>query len=100
VAVKLIMTWDIQPGREQDYFEFVVREYLPALEQMGLEPSDAWFTMYGNQPQVMATAQSKTLQAMQRALKSSAWDSLIRRLSDYVDNFEYKIVEARPGFQL
>ena len=27
---KLIMTWDIAPEREQEYFEFVVREFIPA----------------------------------------------------------------------
>ncbi len=100
MTVKLIMTWDILPGREQDYFEFVVREYIPAMQQLGLEPSDAWFTMYGNQPQIMSTAQMSTLEAMDNVLKSADWDSLTRRLMDYVDNFEYKVVESRPGFQI
>ena len=45
LAVKLLMTWDILPGREQEYFEFVVRDFIPELQRMGMEPSDAWFTM-------------------------------------------------------
>ncbi len=53
MSVKLLMTWDIQAGREQDYFEFVVREFLPGIQRMGLEPSDAWFTMYGECPQIL-----------------------------------------------
>ena len=47
MAVKLLMTWDILPGREQEYFEFVVRDFIPGVQRMGMEPSDAWFTMYG-----------------------------------------------------
>jgi hypothetical protein len=100
VAVKLIMTWDILPGREQEYFEFVVRDYIPGMQKLGLEPSDAWFTMYGNQPQIMAAAQMPGLNELEDVLKSSAWDDLTKKLMDYVENFKYKIVEARSGFQI
>ena len=54
MAVKLLMTWDILPGREQEYFEFVVRDFIPGVQRMGMEPSDAWYTMYGSQPQILA----------------------------------------------
>ena len=100
MTVKLLMTWDILPGREQDYFEFVVRDFLPDVQSMGLEVSDAWFTMYGNHPQIMATAQMSDMDALQKVLESSDWDALTQRLLDYVENFEFKVVPARSGFQL
>jgi len=100
VAVKLLMTWDIQPGREQEYFEFVVRDFIPGLQRIGMEPSDAWFTMYGEQPQIMAAAQMPSINALQQVLDSPEWENLTQRLLDYVDNFQYKIVQARSGFQM
>ncbi len=100
MAVKLLMTWDIVPGREQEYFEFVVREFIPKMQNLGLEPSDAWYTMYGNQPQVMAVAQMPGLSAMEGVLGSSEWGSLINQLMDYVENYQYKVVQARAGFQM
>lgn len=100
MAVKLLMTWDILPGREQEYFEFVVRDFLPEVQKMGLEPSDSWFTMYGDHPQIMATAQMASVRSLQKVLVSSEWDSLTQRLLDYVENFNYKVVQARSGFQL
>jgi hypothetical protein len=100
VAVKLLMTWDILPGREQEYFEFVVRDFLPEVQKMGLEPTDSWFTMYGDHPQIMATAQMPSINSLQKILESSDWESLTNRLLDYVENFEYKVVQARSGFQL
>mgnify|MGYP001161981102 FL=1 len=57
MAVKLLMTWDILPGREQEYFEFVVRDFIPGMQRLGMEPSDAWFTMYGSSPQIMTGAE-------------------------------------------
>jgi hypothetical protein len=94
------MTWDILPGREQEYFEFLVRDFIPALQNLGMEPSDAWYTMYGEHPQIMAAAQMETLTILQHILESSDWDNLTGRLLDYVENFDYKVVQARSGFQL
>jgi hypothetical protein len=100
MAVKLLMTWDILPGREQEYFEFVVRDWIPGIQRLGLEPSDAWFTMYGDQPQIMASAQTNSINAMQKILDTSEWNDLTRQLLDYVEDFTYKIVPARSGFQM
>lgn len=100
MTVKLIMTWDITPGREQEYFEFVVREFIPQVQQIGMELKDAWLTMYGDQPQIMASAQMTDLETMQSALDSKEWQGLVNRLLDYIENYEYKIVPARSGFQM
>ncbi len=100
MAVKLLMTWDILPGREQEYFEFVVRDFIPGVQRMGMEPSDAWFTMYGSQPQILAAMQMSSITSLQRVLDSSEWKDLTQRLMDYVDNYEYKVVQARGGFQM
>jgi len=100
VTVKLLMTWDILPGREQEYFEFIVRDWIPGLQRMGMEPSDAWFTMYGEKPQIMAAAQMSSLNSIQRVLDTQDWKNLTQSLLDYVENFDYKVVQARGGFQL
>jgi len=100
LAVKLLMTWDILPGREQEYFEFIVRDWIPGLQRLGMEPSDAWFTMYGNQPQIMTAAQVSSLGTLQNFIKSPDWKELTQRLLDYVENFDFKVVQARSGFQL
>jgi len=100
VTVKLLMTWDILPGREQEYFEFVVRDFIPGLQNLGMQPSDAWYTMYGEQPQIMAGAEIDSMDALQRILESPQWDELMDRLLEYVNNFDYKVVPSRSGFQL
>ena len=100
MAVKLLMTWDILPGREQDYFEFVVRDFIPGLQRLGLEPSDAWFTMYGEKPQIMTSAQMPSLGALTQVLESQEWADLAKLLMDYVEDFTFKIIPARAGFQM
>lgn len=100
MAVKLLMTWDILPGREQEYFEFVVRDFIPGIQQMGMEPNDAWFTMYGSQPQIMVAAQVSTMSTLKKLLGSNDWKNLSQNLLTYVENLNLKVVPARGGFQL
>lgn len=100
MSVKLLMTWDIQSGREQDYFEFVVREFLPGIQRMGLEPSDAWFTMYGECPQILTGVVSSNRTNLEQVLGSDDWQKLTNQLMDFVEDFKFKVVPARTGFQM
>lgn len=100
MTVKLLMTWDILPGKEQEYFEFVVRDFIPGMQRLGMEPSDAWYTVYGQQPQIMTAAQLPDYNAAKAVLKSGDWRGIVQQLLDYVEHFEYKIVAARNGFQI
>ena len=37
MSVKLLMKWDIKQEQQQEYFEFVVREWGPGLNRLGVE---------------------------------------------------------------
>ena len=99
MAIKIIMTWDISPEREQEYFEFVVREFIPGVQRLGLELKDAWATVYGTRPQILVGALLPTVAKAHQIMHSSEWTSLHNQLQDYVINYTEKIVEAHGGFQ-
>jgi hypothetical protein len=61
--------------------------------------SDAWVTVYGEQPQIMVGATLPTIAEINQVMRSEEWDALIVRLLDYVTDFKYKIVSATGGFQ-
>ena len=48
----------------------------------------------------MATALMNSLPEMENVLVSDDWESLTQELLDYVEDFNYKIVQARSGFQI
>ena len=100
MSFKLLLSWDILPGREQEYFEFVVREFIPGIQSLGLEPSDAWLTIYCEQPQILTGVGVNNTTSLNTVLASQEWDSMIGKLLDYVDNLEVKKVKAKPGFQM
>ncbi len=99
MSVKILMSWDITPDREQEYFEFVVREFIPGVQRLGFELSDAWATVFGDQPQILVGATVPSANRAQQILESSEWQSLNNQLLDFVRNYTFKIVEERKGFQ-
>jgi hypothetical protein len=103
MSIKLLMNWDIKPGHDQEYFEFVIHEWVPGINRLGIETVAAWYTVYtrDNDPQIMAEAITEDLATMRDILKSEDWEKLHDRLMEYVDNYTHKVVRiTNGGFQL
>ena len=98
--IKLLMSWDIKPGMDAEYFEFIVREFAPGITHLGLQPTEAWFTIYGEGPQVVAGGIAESYQTMQGILNSGEWQALHDRLSEYVDDYRHKIVRSSGSLQI
>jgi len=96
---KLIMTWDIAANKEQEYFEFVVRDFIPGIQVLGFEIQEAWATAYGERPQIQVSATMSTSDQIRKVMDSEDWMKLYQQLLDVVENFEQKIVPARTRFQ-
>ncbi len=96
---KLIMTWDITEGMEQEYFDFLIHTFVPRMNQLGFELSDAWATVYGDCPQVMVTAILPDEQEAERRMAQNDWKVLVSQLEGFVTGLEMKLVPAANGFQ-
>lgn len=99
MSVKLLMSWDIAAERETEYFEFVIGEFIPGIQRMGLEPTEAWATIYGEYPQIQVAMLAPDLPDAQRVLSSVEWTNLRDQLFTFVKNYSYKVVPAKAGFQ-
>ena len=99
MPVKVLMTWDIAAERDQEYFEFVIGEFVPGVQRLGLQPAEAWATLYGPYPQIQVGLLAADANEARRVLASPEWTMLQERLFGYVKNYSYKIVPARNGFQ-
>jgi len=99
MSVKLMMTWDIVPEHEQEYYEFVIGEFIPNIQRLGFKPVEAWATIYGNYPQIQVGILADDLPGAQQIMHSEGWGQLQGKLFGLVKNFSYKIVPARNGFQ-
>jgi hypothetical protein len=100
--VKILMNWDIKPNRDQEYFEFIVREWVPSVTKLGIQPIGAWYTVYSREPatQILAECLAEDLDTIREVLKSTEWVELQGKLEQYVSNYHHKVVRSRGEFQI
>lgn len=100
MATKLLMRWDVRPETESEYFEFLVHEFIPGLNKLGISDIQVWYTQYGECEQKLASGIANSTETMQDALTSASWEQLNDKLQEFVENFSQKVISATGGFQV
>ena len=99
MPVKILMTWDIAAEHEQEYFEFVIGEFVPGVQRLGLQPAEAWATLYGSYPQIQVVLAGRQCAAGPQCPGIQRLDDASGPAFHYIRNYSYKIVPSRWGFQ-
>lgn len=99
-GVKLLLTYDVIQERQQEYYQFVMGRYLPAMQSLGFQMSEAWHTAYGRSPERLIGFVCSGEDKVQELLNSDLWLALNDELEGFVSGFDYKFVPYRGGFQL
>jgi hypothetical protein len=68
--------------------------------KLGIQPTEVWYTVVGEGPQILTGGVTEDLPTMQSILIDQDWQKLQTKLFNYVTNFQYKIVKATSKFQL
>lgn len=98
-AVKLLITYDPVPERREAYFRYMLGEFVPALEHLGLTMCEAWHTAYGEYPLRLAAFTAPDSACMDGVLASEDFKQLESRLQEFVENYQRRIVPVRERFQ-
>lgn len=96
---KLILTYDPIPEQREKYFQYVLGEFVPALEHLGLRMCEVWHTAYGSYPLRMAAFVTVGPEDLRDILESPDFRRLEQRLCDLVMNYERRVVPVRNTFQ-
>lgn len=99
-GTKLLLSYEVNENRQQEYYQFVMGRYLPALQSMGFQMSEAWHTAYGDAPNRLVGLVSADENAGAALVGSELWVDLNEELEQFVSDFAYKFIPYRGGFQL
>ncbi len=97
--VKLLLTYDPIPDQREAYFRYILGEFVPALEQMGLTMCDAWYTAYGAYPLRLNGFIAQDMSTLEEILASETFKDLETRLQELVSNYARRIVPRSSRFQ-
>jgi hypothetical protein len=97
--VKLLLSFDLRPGQENAYRRFIMEEFLPQAQALGLIPTDAWHTAYGEYPVRLIGLAADDLARVRVARATDEWQGMMEKLEGYVLNLTVRVVPLRGGFQ-
>lgn len=96
---KLLLCYDIRRGMHSVYYRYVVSEFVPALNDMGIYVAEAWHTAYGEYPLRQVEYVTDSLETLHTAFESEKWQDLEDRLKAFTAHYNRKIIRYRRGFQ-
>ncbi len=96
---KLLIAYDINMSREAEYYRYVLNEFLPALQSLGLMMVEGWHTSFGKYPARLFAFRTEEDDNMESILKSQAWKESKEKLLTLVRNYEERVVPAKNRFQ-
>ena len=68
---------------------------------MGLELTDAWYTVYGDAPQILLgfVPRKDQEERLQAIVTGEEWTKILVEFKDYVTDYEQRVVQATKRFQ-
>ena len=99
MEAKLLLAYNIKPNREAEYYRFVLGEFLPNLQDIGLMMVEGWHTAYGDYPMRLIVLRAENEAKLRQVMHSEEWQVGKERLLKLVRDYEERIVPAKKVFQ-
>ena len=96
---KLLIRYNVNSDTNEAYFQFVINEFIPAMQELGLYMIQVYLTAYGNYPLRQVEFVAEDIETVNKAMESDAWQQLYKKLSMYISDYDQKVVKFRDGFQ-
>ena len=92
MPVKFNQYWTVIPGRTKDYEKFVIKNFIPGLNRMGIQIVAGWSVGIGAYSEIMLEGVSNDLDQLEQALKQEKYKKLYDNLLVYVKGYKTKIL--------
>jgi hypothetical protein len=99
MPIKLLIAYNVKLGREEEYYRFVMGEFLPTAQSIGLEIFEAWHTVWGDYPERLIAMAADSQTELNEILNSERWREMETKLGTYVNDYQRLAVPFQSGFQ-
>ena len=96
---KILVTFDIRPDMVEKYYYYVLKEFVPELESMGLYMFKVWHVAYGNYPIRQLEFVTENLDTVYEVFDSERFEKLEDNLKELTTDYERKVVPFKKGYQ-
>ena len=92
MTVKLDHYWTIIPGKTEEYNKFILKKFIPGVNQLGLHTVAVWSVLVGAYSEIMFESVTSDLDLLEKALKNKKYKELKADLLNYVRKYKSKVL--------
>jgi roadblock/LC7 domain-containing protein len=91
-TIKFNQMWNIQTLKKDIYDEFVVNEYYPVLNELGILVAGEWEVLIGDGPEIICEGRVTDINNLIKNLQSKKFQKANRELKQYIENYRSRIL--------
>ena len=91
-TIKFNQMWNIQTHKSQEYDEFVINEYFPVLNELGISVAGEWEVLIGDGPSTICEGRVTDINSLIKNLQSKKFQNANRKLKQYIENYRSRIL--------
>lgn len=91
MTILFAQSWDVIPGKFDEYSTFVSNDYNPALEKLGLKLLGGYYVAVGEGPRIIAVATTGNEEDLMKALLNSSYRIITNKLLQVVVKYSSRV---------
>jgi hypothetical protein len=93
--------FNIIPGKEEEYANFVKNDHLPTMEKLGIKMTGGWQVVIGPGPYIVAEGTTRSITEIAKALENPEFNRITNILtSNYVTGYSSRILAPTGRIEL
>jgi hypothetical protein len=92
MTVKLNHYWTIIHGKKQEYDKFIIKKFIPGINQLGMHTVAGWSVLVGAYSEIIFESVSNDLDLLEKALQNKKYKQLKADLFNYVKGYKTKVL--------
>lgn len=92
MTVKLNQYWTVIPGKTEEYNKFILKKYIPGVNQLGMHTVAVWSVLVGAYSEIMFESVTSDLDLLEQAMKNEKYKALKADLLNYVKKYKTKVL--------
>lgn len=92
MTVKLNQYWTVIPGKTEEYNKFILKKFIPGVNQLGLHTVAVWLVLVGAYSEIMFEGVSSDLDLLEKVLQNKKYKELKADLLNYVRKYKNKVL--------
>ena len=91
-TVKFNQTWNLISDKKKEYGQYVIDEFYPVLENLGVSIASEWEVLIGDGPSIICEGRAKEVGNLISNLQSKKFRHAKKMLKGYIENYESRIL--------